>query len=592
MTELTDYFKVWFSHVAALHDPETGEVITLDTPQSIWKKARAILRDKTVLMTFSVQRAGKLDWTTILSSLSGQGYTRAILENTVVRLDELQTGELAANAVLQIVQDRITLGSSSRARFIEAATAALHFGKGNLSLHDTAGSRLQAFSEGLHRPGSQRRFQPASPNLFSFNSPIGACPSCRGFGRVIEIDDNLIIPDHSLTLREGAIKAFSGAVYSESQRDLLRACKRKRIPTATPWKDLSAQHREFVLEGDPDYAEGGGSPRLWYGVRRFFGWLESNTYKMHVRVFLSRYRSYVSCPDCGGARLQKESLCWQWQGHTLPDLYRMPVSRLLEVMRGSSGGSGEPQAELALDAIRTRLGYLEAVGLGYLTLDRASRTLSGGETQRVLMARTLAASPEILMLDEPLSGVDSHQKDHIKTLLRQLNRTGQTIIHVTHDFEEAFSLANKMGIMHAGKLIDSGKPADILKNPANNFTARFCGYKNYFDVKHQDQDFLILQNEIRLRFDRENNASFTAILIKENMIKVSAGSSAFGRGENILTGILKDYAQSVNGTELIVDAGLVFHVTLTSGIPEGLKLHPGVELFIQIPQQAIHPVSR
>lgn len=481
MTELTDYFKVWFSHVAALHDPETGEVITLDTPQSIWRKARTILRDKTVLMTFNVQRAGKLDWTTILSSLSGQGYTRAILENTVARLDELQTGELPANAVLQIVQDRITLGSSSRARFIEAATAALHFGKGTLSLHDAAGRRLQTFSEGLHRPGSQRRFQPASPNLFSFNSPIGACPSCRGFGRVIEIDDNLIIPDHSLTLREGAIKAFSGAVYSESQRDLLRACKRKRIPTATPWKDLSAPHREFVLEGDPDYTEGGGSPRLWYGVRRFFGWLESNTYKMHVRVFLSRYRSYVACPDCGGARLQKESLCWQWQGHTLPDLYRMPVSRLLEVMRGSSGGSGEPQAELALDAIRTRLGYLEAVGLGYLTLDRASRTLSGGETQRVNLTSCLGTSlvDTLFILDEPSVGLHPRDIDRLIQTLRQLVALGNTVVVVEHDeaimraadtIIEVGPLPGKGG----GEVVYCGPPSGIKRlkgSPTGQFLA-------------------------------------------------------------------------------------------------------------------------
>lgn len=472
ITELTDYFKVWFAHAAQLHDPETGEVITLDTPQTIWKKSLAAFHGQKVLLAFTVHRAGKLDWDTVFQSLRGQGYTRAILRDGPVRIEDIEPGtQLAGETGLTVIQDRISVVPASRSRFIEAATTAFHFGEGALSLFEASGKRLRDFTEGLHRPGSRKRFRPATPNLFSFNSPLGACPHCRGFGRIIEIDDRLVIPDAGLSLEEGAIRAFSGAVYSGSQRDLLRACRRRKLPTRVPWKDLPEEARRFVMEGDPDFQDSpAGSPGRWYGVRRFFKWLEENTYKMHVRVFLSRYRSYVPCPTCGGSRLQPEALCWKWEGLTLPDLYRMPVRELVKVMEAAPGDPDDPRASLALDAIRTRLSYLLSVGLDYLTLDRSSRSLSGGETQRVNLTSCLGTSlvDTLFILDEPSVGLHCRDIDRLIKTLRQLTSLGNTVVVVEHD--EAIMRAADTLIevgpepgKNGGHIVYSGSPGGILR---------------------------------------------------------------------------------------------------------------------------------
>ena len=185
-----------------------------------------------------------------------------------------------------------------------------------------------------------------------------------------------------MSIAEGAIRAFRGEVYGRSQQDLIRVARKRCFPLEKPWTFLSEGEKAFILDGEDDYVE---DARMWYGLRRFFRWLESKTYKMHVRVFLSKYRSYVSCPDCEGTRLSAASLLWRWRGKTLPDLYAMPIAKLDADLQRYAKYSGNHRANLALEGIRARLGYLEQVGLNYLSLDRASKTLSGGEMQLSLI---------------------------------------------------------------------------------------------------------------------------------------------------------------------------------------------------------------
>ena len=457
MTELTDFAKVWFSQVAACFDPETGEPVEDDTPETIWRKTASAQPGAVVVVAFRVERPGKLSWPEILASLAGQSYVRVLIEETpsedgapallaAHRVDDLRAdpSPLHESGRIFVAQDRLTINDGAEGRFREAVETALHFGKGEVHLFRDAGEGrfLPAghHSRGLHSPATGRVFRPASPALFSFNSPLGACPRCRGFGRIIELDTRLAIPDQSISIEDGAIRCWESEVYGDSKRDLLSIARKRGIPTDIPFASLTEDQRRLVLDGDPDYDEEGNAwPRRWYGLKGFFRWLERNTYKMHVRVFLSRYRAYNPCPDCGGARLQPESLCWKWRGFTLPQLYQLPVDQLRALLAQPDAapreGANARSASLALDSMLTRLRYLEQVGLAHLTLDRPSRTLSGGEVERVNLTSCLGTSlvDTLFVLDEPSVGLHPRDVDRLIGIIRTLTSAGNTVVVVEHD---------------------------------------------------------------------------------------------------------------------------------------------------------------
>ena len=454
MTELTDFAKVWFSHVAECFDPATGEKVEDDTPLTIWTKTHAAHPAATLLLCFRITKPENLSWTEILTSIKGQGYTRVLLSEGRARplgepsdlalhkIDELLA--LPATSSLFVIQDRLRIATENQSRFLEAAETALHFGKGEVHLFNADHfSGAGHYSRGLHSPRTGRTFRPATPGLFSFNSPLGACPKCRGFGRVIDIDYRLALPDHNLSINDGVIKPWEGEIYGESKRDLLKFTKKQGIPTNVPFAQLSAEHKDFIIEGSPGYnGEDKAWPEYWYGLKGFFRYLETKTYKMHVRVFLSRYRTYNVCPECNGTRLQPEALCWKWRGHTLPQLYQLPVGELLALIAAhgnerarDNAANSIHQRDLAYDSIVTRLRYLEQVGLGYLTLDRTSRTLSGGEVQRVNLTSCLGTSlvDTLFVLDEPSVGLHPRDLNRLVGIIRTLTDAGNTVVVVEHD---------------------------------------------------------------------------------------------------------------------------------------------------------------
>ena len=451
MTELCDFFKVWFSHVAECFDPATGEKVEDDNPQTIWTKAAGAQPGATVIVAFEIKKPASLSWPEILKNLKNQSYVRVLVPADSGALAAHRVDDLLADPSplascllphIFVAQDRIALTPENKNRFLEAAEAALHFGQGQIRLFATDTLvECGHFSRGLHSPKTGRSFRPAMPALFSFNSPLGACPKCRGFGRVIEIDYRLAIPDQSLSINDGAIKCWEGAIYGESKRDLITFAKKKKIPTGIPFAELTPGQKACIIDGEPGYGENGLEwPRAWYGLKGFFRYLESKTYKMHVRVFLSRYRTYNPCPDCGSTRLQPEALCWKWHGRTLPGLYQLPVGELLALI--SQSAARDPKsvveahsAKLAHDSILTRLRYLEQVGLGYLTLDRSSRTLSGGEVERVNLTSCLGTSlrDTLFVLDEPSVGLHPRDIDRLIGIIRSLTNAGNTVVVVEHD---------------------------------------------------------------------------------------------------------------------------------------------------------------
>ena len=491
MTELTDFCKVWFSHAAECFDPATGHKVEDDGPLTVWEKVSGAHAGRTVIIGFKVSKPASLTWPEILQNLKGQSYVRVLVPGasalTVGRIDDLMSSPapLARAAHLFVAQDRIALGPAQKSRFLEAVETAMHFGQGEVRIFAAEPLvELGHFSRGLHSPQTGRTFRAASPPLFSFNSPLGACPKCRGFGRVIDIDYRLAVPDQSLSIEDGVIKCWESEIYGESKKDLLVFTRKRKIPVNVPFASLTAEQRSFIIDGEPGYGEANGKtwPKYWYGVKGFFRWLEKNTYKMHVRVFLARYRTYNPCPDCGGQRLQPEALCWKWRGRTLPELYQLPVSELLVALADARPAAGEHQSELAYDSIVTRLRYLEQVGLGYLTLDRQSKTLSGGEVQRVNLTSCLGTSlvDTLFVLDEPSVGLHPRDINRLIAIIRSLTDAGNTVVVVEHD--EAMIRAADHVIEvgpepggRGGHIVFQGSVAEMLRAPASITGAYFSG---------------------------------------------------------------------------------------------------------------------
>jgi excinuclease ABC subunit A len=412
--------------------------------------------------------------------LAQQGYLRVLHDNRILRTDEAPRSDcrpLTPDSCLLAVQDRLKATKRNRRRLIEALEAAFHHGKGHcgcgiLPQSVAAASRrspkLKHFTTTWTNPATGFTLRPPTPALFTFNNPLGACPKCRGFGRVIGLDLDKAVPDPSLSIRRGAIKPFQGERGDECQRDLLRCCRERGIDTGTPWEELPDDIREWIYYGDRrptgvsdlEASEYLWQEGKWYGVKGFFDWLESKAYKMHVRVFLSRYRSYTTCAACRGRRLQPEALCFKVADKTLPDLWTLPVDELLDHFRNQTSKivnrhSPDKSLDLILTEITSRLRYLCDVGLGYLTLDRPTRTLSGGEIERVNLTTCLGAalSSTLFVLDEPTVGLHARDIDRLVRVMHQLRDKGNTLVVVEH--EEAVMRA-------ADNLVDLGPGAGEL----------------------------------------------------------------------------------------------------------------------------------
>jgi len=294
MTELNDHLKLLFARAARLFCRGCGREVRRDTPESIW----AFLHHRTgdapprALICFDVPVPEDLTPEQVKELLAQQGYIRTHSESA---------------ARIEVIQDRLRLDADNQGRAVEALEAALEHGHGRLRVYPLDAERNPGspwrFSADLHCPDCDIHYREPQPALFSFNSPVGACETCRGFGRTIGIDWDLVVPDPSKTLLDGAVKPIQSDSYSEVQEDLIGFAHRRGIPTDVPWRDLSDADRAWVLEGEGEWED-----RVWYGIRRFFQWLEGKSYKMHVRVLLSRYRSYKTCTACNSARLKDDAL--------------------------------------------------------------------------------------------------------------------------------------------------------------------------------------------------------------------------------------------------------------------------------------------
>jgi excinuclease ABC subunit A len=442
MTEITDYGKMFWPHIARLHCRSCCKAVQCDSPREVWRTLREKWSGHEILITFDLLLSEKFAFEESLALIARQGYRRLWVNGAVMTIEEAQSDlKASSTTILTVVQDRIKVTEANRARFVEACEQAYHFGKGKLTARPCPSGEPVRFSNRLHCAECDIEYRDPSPALFSFNHPIGACPTCRGFGRIIAIDYNLAIPDLSKTLAGGAVKPWQTASNAECQDDMMRFARLRKVPVDVPFADLSQKWRDWVIDGDPNYGKDKAHewPRAWYGVKGYFRWLESKAYKMHVRVLLSRYRIYKKCPQCHGSRFQPESMLYRAEGRTLADFYGMTVKNALEFVEGLIAKSPQTKASdpvaLALREVRSRLAYLDAAGLGYLALDRTTRSLSGGETERVNLTACLGSRlvNTLFVLDEPSVGLHPRDTERLVRIVRQLRDAGNTVVVVEHE---------------------------------------------------------------------------------------------------------------------------------------------------------------
>ncbi|PYJ52825.1 MAG: excinuclease ABC subunit A, partial [Verrucomicrobia bacterium] len=463
MTEINDYLKLLWPRVARAFCPSCGREIRPETARSI---ADQVLRDcggGNILVTFWVSVPAKTEPRAFFEFVQQQGYLRIWIDNAIVRVDvDPKIKRLGAR--VQVIQDRIAINPQNRTRLVEAIETALRFGKGKINvvpISETGKRKPESkeekenilsaisnpksempFSTGWHCAHCDLDIRPPTPGLFSFNNPLGACPECRGFGRTIAIDLNKAIPDSSLTIKDGVVRVFRGAEFGESQKDLLRACAREEIDINIPFEELPKADQDFVINGEKrsgDYTDDDYENDRWYGVRGFFRWLESKTYKMHVRVLLSRYRAYTTCPSCNGGRFQLEALNYKMSAKSamlaLPQLAALSISQARDFLGNIDISRNDSTAKMLRSEICARLNYLSEVGVGYLTLDRSTRTLSGGEVQRVNLTTCLGASlvNALFVMDEPSVGLHPRDIGRLVGVMDNLRDKGNTLLVVEHE---------------------------------------------------------------------------------------------------------------------------------------------------------------
>ena len=484
MTELNDHLKLLFARAARLHCRGCGKPVRRDTPESIYQA----LPQRRVTLAFPVPIPRNFTDKEVEELLQRQGYAKL---------------RSRSKSLIEVIQDTVRPGTTEKSRVMDAIEAALRFGQGKLTAYadlavprspDSAstgskpnretmaqqtGATLK-FSTALHCADCDIAYAEPTPAAFSFNSPLGACETCRGFGRVIGVDYGLVIPDEKKSLRDGAIKPWQTPSFKECQTDLAKYAKKRGVAMDIPWRELPAKDRAWVLEGDADWISWKKSwPGKWYGVGRFFKWLESKAYKMHIRVLLSKYRAYTECTACGGARLKPDALLWKLAGKSIRELMLLPVSDVQRFFGALELPAPLDEAtDLLLGEIRARLAFLGDVGLGYLTLDRQSRTLSGGEVQRINLTTALGTSlvNTLFVLDEPSIGLHPRDMGRVIGVMQKLRDAGNSLVVVEHDPQIMFAADRILDMgpgpgERGGEVVFFGAPAEL--NKRDTLTAEY-----------------------------------------------------------------------------------------------------------------------
>jgi len=424
VTEAYDYLRLMFARLGVVTCAGCGRTVTADSPQSIVREAQAWPSGQTLVLLAPVRLSDRLTWEEQAGHLARAGYTRILLGDTIVTIEPPAPLPDQTREVLVVV-DRFTWKPEETARLAESAEQAFRRGEGRLllKLGERAPERRSERWECAHCGEAAMR---PEPNLFSFNSPLGSCPTCRGFGNVLTFSRDLIVPDPGKTLREGALRPWAGSWRKMAWPRLEKLSRERGVPLDVPWRKLTAAQRTLLLEGGEGFR----------GVLPFLERLQQKSYAIGNRFTVKKFQTAQECPTCHGARLRPEALLVRLGGRTIAEVNAMTVteaSRFIEAL--SFGPSELAIAGPVLTELRSRLSFLERVDLGYLTLDRLSRTLSGGEAQRIELANALGANlaDTLYVLDEPTVGLHPRDTHRLIEILEDLRERGNTLVVVEHE---------------------------------------------------------------------------------------------------------------------------------------------------------------
>lgn len=513
-TEIYDYMRLLFAKIGKTRCPECEERVTEHSPQSITRLLIEKFPGKRAVICFETEEGASL------SQYMKKGYSRAYRDG---KTEDIEKSGKQPGGKTQIVTARTAVGERSKSRITEALEAA--FSEDSRAfVHIVSGQSLR-FSKELRCDSCDTVFEEPTPNMFSFNSPYGACEECSGFGRNLEIDPELLVPDPSLSLAEGAIEPFTKTSYRKQMRKLLAFAGDAGIDTEKPFSELSAREKDLVFRGNDDY----------YGVKGYFRRLERKNYKTHIRVFLSRYRSAFTCGDCGGSRLKEKALNVRIEGKNISDLSGMSVKDLKSWFDRITPSAYE--LEIASDImkeINSRLDFLIHVGLDYLTLSRLTRTLSGGEAQRINLACQMSSrlTETLYILDEPSIGLHARDMNRLNSLIRELRARNNSIILIEHDLDTVKSadyiveLGPRAGD-GGGEVVYQGTLRNFLRSAKNSITKKYLANEKRIEVPNSRRK--TTGNSINVIGARENNLKNIDVRFPLGSLTCVTGVSGSGK---------------------------------------------------------------
>jgi excinuclease ABC subunit A len=574
MTEIHDYMRLLYARVGRTYCRQCGREVTRETAEVVARRLGELPAGTRILIGFEMPlvalpvsegesaeesesepsasgpaKAGQHDKKNgvdaiaeTLNVLRRRGFGRVLLDGQALAFEDVDPVALRGRSTLEVVVDRVRIEGNEQSRLTDSVETSYREGGGAafaivLPNQETSEPQRLSFSERFECRVCGIAYEAPQPRLFSFNNPFGACPTCHGFGNVIELDMNLVVPDSSKTINQGAIEPWSKPHYRAQLAELKRAARKAGLRLDVPWADLTDEERQFVVEGDSagSSASSRSTSRGGYdGVRGFFRWLERKKYKVHVRVFLSRYRGYLPCPDCGGARLRREARDVRVAGRTIDAVSALTVREAQQFFTGLELTEKEAAvAEKVLREIRRRLSFLVDVGLDYLTLDRLSSTLSGGEAQRINLATSLGSAlvGTLYVLDEPSIGLHPRDNQRLIDILRQLRDQGNTVLVVEHD-EDMIRVADHVVDMglgageQGGRVVFSGDLAGLLQEP-RSLTAKYLRHELAIPVPVARRRGV--GQKLRLYGASEHNLKNIDVEIPMNTLTCVTGVSGSGK---------------------------------------------------------------